>query len=321
MELAYWRSDGWERRLVERRAALDRQKIVEEAGRGLPVSSTTAAKLVSYLHDLEAENFERIPTSRIASHLGWQGKDGQLGFLCGPDRLISGPTDSPANNQRSTPPPAREGKVQGQLVVFRGIDHGDEQVAAAVRPEGTYDAWLRAVKPIGNYQRVLLGIYASFVPPLLHIIGAPNFIIDWANRTSTGKTTTLRVAASVWGNPNEHDTDSLIGSWDATRVFVERASAVQTGLPTFLDESQRANEPRDVATVLYEVAHGRGRSRGNTRSLAQTRTWNTVLLSSGETPAVSFTRDAGTRARCIEIRGHPFGKVDEQTGKMVRAEL
>jgi hypothetical protein len=149
------------------------------------------------------------------------------------------------------------------------------------------------------------------------ILEAPNFILDIAFRTTTGKTIILRVAASVWGKPDECAADSALGAWDATKVWTERASAVLSGLPLILDDTKRAKHPRMIAEVLYEVANGRGRGRGDPKSLARTRTWRTVLISTGEARATSFTEDGGTRTRVIELYGNPFGREDANTRKVV----
>ena len=302
LELAY-RAQEWRRMTVDRRTALDKQQILELANYGFPVSSLNAPKVVKFLHSLEACNATVIPTSLATSHLGWQGKQGNKGFLCGRQLVRPDGKVAPADSQSG--------------IEFRGLDVGDEQIANGIRAEGSSDRWLKIVRPVGDHPRVLFGFCASFVPPLLSNLHAPNFILDYANRTSTGKTTAERVAASPWGNPNENEADSLILSWDTTAVYVERAGAVLSGLPMFLDETKRAKDPLMVAKMLYAVAHGRGRSRANVRSLARTRTFQTVLFSTGESPATGFTQDAGTRARCIEIRGHPFGARDEETARLV----
>lgn len=44
-----------------------------------------------------------------------------------------------------------------------------------------------------------------------------------------------------------------------------------------------------------------------------------ALLTSGEAPATSFSQDGGTRARVLTLWGVPFGKADEETGKLVEA--
>jgi putative DNA primase/helicase len=206
---------------------------------------------------------------------------------------------------------------QRAWIAFRGLTPGDEQVADAYHAVGTLEGWVRAVRPLAEYPRVLLALYTSFVPPLLMILQAPNFMVDWAHRASTGKTTGLRVASGVWGRPDERAPDGALATWDATRVWVERASSMLSGLPLILDDTKRAKDPRLIADLLCTVASGRGRGRGNPKSLAPTRSWRTVLLSTGEAPATSFTQDGGTRMRCLEVRGLPFGRQDEETRGLI----
>src|SRR5207249_466503 len=155
------------------------------------------------------------------------------------------------------------------------------------------------------------------VPPLLPIFRAPNFIVDLANATSTGKTTAARIAASAWGQPDEKLPDSVVQSWDSTKVWLERAPSTMPDLPLFLDDTKRAKRPRLVADTLYAVAQGRGRGRGNVVGLDRVRTWRTVAVSTGEAPATSFTQDGGTRMRCMELRGMPFGRKDDDTRRFV----
>jgi putative DNA primase/helicase len=298
LRLAFRRSGRWYKQTVDRGIALDSKRLVALASQSFPVSSETVKDVVRYVHHLEAANHDRLPCQRVSSHLGWQGNGGDAGFLWGHEHL------------------APEDWTEGPIS-FHGLDGGDEQIAAAYHAEGTLEGWLEGIKPLAHYPRVLLALYAAFVPPLLPILKAPNFIVDWANRTSTGKTTALRVAASVWGNPDERSAESALGTWDATRVYVERASAVLSGIPLLLDDTSRAKYPRIVADLLYTVASGHGRGRGNKTSLATTRTWRTVMLSTGESPATSFTQDGGTRMRCLEVRGVPFGKEDAETRQVV----
>jgi hypothetical protein len=309
LDLRFRRPDGWHQAIVDRGVALDGRQITQLASRGFPVSSATSHDLVKYLHELEGLNYHRIPTTHSTSHLGWQGKDGELGFLCGRRQVLPdgslvplhGPEDGPSSS-----------------ILFVGVAPGDDQIADSIYAKGSFAGWLAPILPIVGFPRVLLGLYASLVPPLLQILGAPNLIIDWWNRTTTGKTTALRLAASVWGNPDEQAPDSFIASWDATEVYIERACSMLTGLPLLLDDTKRAKNPALVGKIVYEVAQGRGRSRGNVKSLARTGSWRTALLSTGESPATSFTQDGGTRARVLEIPGYPFGRADAETGKLVK---
>jgi putative DNA primase/helicase len=308
LDLRYRRSDGWHQLIVDRAVALDSRQITQLASRGFPVASTNAQNIVEYLHELEGLNFGDIPITQSTSHLGWQGKRGELGFLCGRSLVLP---------DGSVELPHGRGAGASPSIVFIGSASGDDQIADSVYASGLMEGWLSAIAPIAKFPRVLLALYASFVPPLLLILGAPNLIIDLWNRTSTGKTTALRVAASVWGNPDEQAPDSFIGAWDATPVFIERAASVLTGLPLILDETKRAKDPKLVGKVLYDIAQGRGRSRGNVKGVERTGARRTALLSTGESPAISFTQDGGTRARVLEVHGNPFRRIDEETGMLV----
>lgn len=298
LQLSFRRGGRWHKQTVDRGIALDSRRLVALASQSFPVSSETVKDVVRYVHHLEAANHDRLPCQRVSSHLGWQGDSGDAGFLWGHEHVA--------------PEDWSEGPIS-----FHGLGGGDEQIAAAYHAEGTLETWLDAIKVLARYPRVLLALYAAFVPPLLPILDAPNFIVDWANRTSTGKTTALRVAASVWGNPDERSAESALGTWDATQVYGERASAVLSGIPLLLDDTSRAKDQKIVPRLLYTVASGHGRGRGNKTSLATTRTWRTVMLSTGESPATSFSQDGGTRMRCLEVRGLPFGKEDAETRQIV----
>ena len=110
--------------------------------------------------------------------------------------------------------------------------------------------------------REKLALYVSFVSPLLQILESPNFVFDIAGPTTTGKTTLLRVAASVWGSPSERDPASVLGSWDSTPTWREQASAVIKNLPLLLDDTKLAHAPDHVAQTIYAIVQGRGRGGG-----------------------------------------------------------
>ena len=72
-----------------------------------------------------------------------------------------------------------------------------------------------------------------------------------------------------------------------------------------------------MAQTLYDPANGRGRGRGSKAGFGMQGSWHTVLISSGEQPATSFTEDGGTRSRVLTLWGSPFETVDEATGILV----
>ena len=76
---------------------------------------------------------------------------------------------------------------------------------------------------------------------MLTLLGVPNFVVDWATVVDW-RNTLLRVAASVWGSPTAGARGAL-WTWDLTRVWAERASAVLTGLPLILDDTKARRGP------------------------------------------------------------------------------
>lgn len=292
-----WRRHGkWQSQTVDRDICADSRKIVGLSAFGFPVNSSNARTLVEYIADFEACNLAELPVTYVSGHLGWQGRDGTLGFLFGHDFV-----------------PMSDGPV----VSFRGVDAGDDQLAEGYRSAGDISTWIGVIAPAMKHDRARLAFYAAFTPALLHVLKCSNFVLDFCGRTSVGKTTLQRIAASVVGDPDEKSSSSALGTWDSTKVFIERASAVMTGLPVILDDTKRAKNGRVIADMLYTVANGRGRGRGNIKGISRTGTWRTVLISSGEQPATSYTNDGGTRGRVLEVRGLPFDSNDANTRRLV----
>ncbi len=299
-------------RVVPRGQIADARLLPGLANFDAPIHSGNAREMVEYLADFEAVNRALLPSARISAHMGWQGADGELGFLWGPTLLRAGADAEPSSAVEDLPP-SRWTKDQVHLLA----EAGAAEVAEGLRPAGTWDGWLGVVRDALPFPSVVLALYAAMVPPLMPMIpGLPNFIVDWSGMTSSGKTTSLRLGASIWGSPDERS-GGLVRSWDATRVWIERTSAALNCLPLFLDDTKRARRQNEVGQVLYDVANGVGRGRGSVKGTRTVATWRTVLLSTGETPATSFTQDGGTRARTLCLWGSPFGRADETTAGAV----
>lgn len=293
-----WKQGGiWKRRLIPRSQMANARAIVELAGYGVPVTSNNAAEVVQFLSDFETFNGEQLPTSRVSLHMGWQGRDGEDGFLWGHELI-----GAQENLSRIT---------------FQGRDEGDVQLAAGFRAGGTLHAWNQTLSTIAYFPRVMLAVYASLAVPLLMILRSANFVLSYSGRTSVGKTTTLRIAASVWGCPDEREPDATIGTWDATRTWIERALAARTCLPLVLDDTKRARRPDDIAQTVYDVVSGRGRGRASLTGTQLTAAWTAVMIASGEAPLTSFSQDGGTRARVLDVWGSPFQEHNASTASVV----
>lgn len=295
ISLSWKRNGKWQSCYAERGVLADTRKIIQLADLGFPVHSLNSGDLVKFFAEMEALNETSIPEQFISSSLGWKKIQGNMGFLFS-DRFIT----------------KGDAKVE-----FRGLASGDEQIAQGYHQNGEYAEWIEVISVIKDYPRVQAMFYASFSSVLLEVLQCSNYVIEAANKTSTGKTISLRVAASPWGCPDEKSTDSIIHSWDFTKVWIERASAIVNGLPLILDDTKRVKYPKQISEMVYSVANGRGRGRANVKSLARTKSWKTVLLSSAETPSVHVSTDGGARGRVLEICGLPFEKKSEEMRQLV----
>ena len=103
----------------------------------------------------------------------------------------------------------------------------------------------------------------------------------------------LRVAASCWGVPEEAAADSVLLTWNASRVGIERTMAAVRDLPVIIDETSMAKRKEAIEQVLYDAAGGKSKNRGTTTGRDQLAGWKTVLITSGEAPITSFGRRAG----------------------------
>lgn len=296
LSVSYWRDGKWKRVYVQREVIATVRRITELANKGFPVTSANAKDLVEYLAAFEAANLGSLPVRMSSAQLGWQ----EQGFLLGNQFLVSAED------------------ACGSVVDFRTNDDGEEQLGRAYHVQGSLEAWLAAVAPFMKHPRVRLVVYASVAAPLIKILGALNFIIELWGQTSSGKTTTLRIAASVWGNPDERHLQSLLASWAATRVYVERIVAVNNDLPTFLDETQRG-DMQAMPKFVYDLCQGRGKGRGSLKGMQRTSGYRTIILTTGEKPLGSFRPEGGIDARILSIPGAPLGESSASSGMMVQA--
>ena len=292
----------------------NRSDIVKLSDKGLPVDSGTAPDLVAYCSRYEATNRPIIPVGSVSGHLGWQGARGEHGFLCG-RRLIMVDGLDAGDGDPSATPTHREHQKLG--IAFHGSGEGDDELADGLSVAGTLERWKHAISPVAPYPRVRLMLYAAFAAPLLHLLGLDTFFVDSSGMTSTGKTTSLRLAASVWGQPNPSQPGSMLGSWNASPTYIERRAALFNGIPILLDDSKQASDPEFVARMIYDLASGQGKGRGTVAGLRRSERWRTVVLTTGEQRLVDFTQDGGTRGRVITLWGPPFGASTRETSSLV----
>jgi Domain of unknown function (DUF927) len=280
VELVWLDHGRWVSRLVRKAIAKSGRKLVAELGdAALPVTDSEARDAEKWLAAAEAVNAAVIPRQPVARQLGWQADSRTF--------------------------------VSGQDCPWRLEPRYPEQAAAlaAHRPHGTLKGWQDAIGHAGCYRAVQIAVYEGLAPVLLGVLGVDSFTVDHHGRSSRGKTTAAMVALSCWADPSEEG-DGLF-SWQTTVIAAEKRLNLVNGLPVILDETRLVKDPGIVDTILYSVPknHGKPRGGGHPNMIP----WRTIVISTGEQPAVSFTTHQGASARVLSSSKAPFGSEGEQS--------
>lgn len=288
LELAWesWTGDDLVRCIVDAATAADARAIVRLADSGCPVHSANARDVVRYIAAATAANTEILPVRRTAARMGWMPG----GFLLG-SRWI-GDEERP--------------------VTLTG-DDGLTQLAHGYMEAGTWEGWLGVYESVSAEPSAVLAVLASVASVLLEVCGATdNMIVEWAGRTSQGKSTVQRLGASVWGRPSRTSR-----SWKGRAAGHEAYMSGIRNLPPILDDSKKAHSKEVVTEVVYMHSGGQGASRGapgaKGRGVGQRamEEWRSLMLSSGEQRCTAAGEHSGAAARALVMWGSPLGSGDQ----------
>ena len=163
---------------------------------------------------------------------------------------------------------------------------------APMRCAGTAEQWRDnvAVYCSGN-SRLTLAVSMAFAAPLLGISGDESGGLNYQGPSSTGKTTALNLAVSVWGAPD------YLQRWRATTNGLEATATAHNDALLCLDELAQV-DAREAGSVAYMLANGTGKQRAKRDGLAKPKsTWRLLFLSAGEIGLAQHMREAGKKPR------------------------
>ena len=172
--------------------------------------------------------------------------------------------------------------------MYQSGERGSEEYAVA----GTLTRWQSciAAMAVGN-PLLVLGISTVFAGPVLARCGQESGGIHFIGDSSTGKTTILEAACSVWGG------SGFKRSWRATGNGLEGAAALFNDSLMALDEISES-DPRQVSEVVYMLGNGRGKQRASRTGAARTvARWRCSVLSTGERSIATTMTEGGHRIK------------------------
>lgn len=188
------------------------------------------------------------------------------------------------------------GQVIGELKGERVVLDLPERPPPIYRTAGTLAAWRAGVaaRCVGN-TRLMLAVSLALAGPLLTPMGEEGGGVQLRGASRLGKSTALKVAASVWGAPA--GPDAFTRSWRATGNGIEGLAAQHNDGLLALDELGEI-DPREAGATAYMLGNGVGKARahrtGTTRPVIA---WRLLFLSTGEESLADILARAGHAIR------------------------
>lgn len=183
----------------------------------------------------------------------------------------------------------------------RVLLQSSEKLEHALNVAGTLDDWRSTVAALalGN-SRLVLAVSAAFAAPLLVLTGEDGGGFHFRGGSSTGKSTALAVAGSVWGGGGMR---GYVQSWRTTDNALEALAAMHNDACLCLDELSQV-ESKAAGAAAYMLGNGVGKARAGREGQARkSHEWRVLFLSSGEMGLADKIRESGGRiAAGMEVR-------------------
>jgi hypothetical protein len=296
-------------------------------GHGLPVDAATVNNVAAFINRLIEDNRPILPAGFTTGHVGWQsntsdGSTSSKTFLWGSSAIVNGRLMSKHEYMIS--------QIDGGHYLYQKATDGDAARVAALTSFGDFDAWKAGLRVLKDYPLAAFMLVSEFVGPLLELLKADGFILDYSNPPETGKTSITVPSASVWGRPDAKAegaiVTSMITTWGASLAGGRDAAALMQGIPLHLDDSNKiTGDATKIAEMVTAMLYWIGGDDTGTKSDMGRGTQvqkiiRTICISTGEFPLVNFLpgKTGGARTRVLTVRGMPLGEVSpaaEATGE------
>ena len=195
--------------------------------------------------------------------------------------------------------------VGDREITATGVYHSPPSSSIATmvpffEPQGTLENWKKAFKLYGRpgLELQAFGALSGFGAPLLKFTGQKGAVINFIHSDSgTGKTTILRMANSIFGDP-----EMLLGTPDDTDVGKILKVGFLNNIVNTMDEITNMT-PLAASKTLYAYSQGRGKdkAKANANELRENNiTWRTISISSSN---ASFYEKLG------QLKNNPDGEM------------
>ena len=168
----------------------------------------------------------------------------------------------------------------------------DSQMENTFKTKGSADEWKERIgKPCVGNSRLVFAVSCAFAGPLLRPGGVESGGFHLRGDSSSGKTTALKLAASVNGGP------SYLQRWRTTDNALEAIAAQHCDSLLILDELAQV-DPKTAGECAYMLANEQSKARATRTGLPRARlSWRLLFLSAGELGLADHMAEGMKRAR------------------------
>lgn len=179
----------------------------------------------------------------------------------------------------------KDGKEHAFTLINKTITNssGDKEVTFLDRefvkdftPQGTRAPWVELSQYLTaeNRHAITAGILSAFAAPLITFTGVNGCVLALvSDKSGTGKSTALRTAQAVWGDPRRG-----VNALDDTPLSVANRMGKLNNLPAFWDELRMKEQVEKFVLLMFQVSQGKERSRLKSNITTQhVGTWNTLI--------------------------------------------
>lgn len=182
------------------------------------------------------------------------------------------------HDERFVLPTRTIGPPGGEDLIFTG-----EAPSLKYGTCGELDTWRETVaaRAVGN-PLLMFALSCGFAAPLLRPLGAEGGGFHFRGNSSSGKSTLLVAAGSVWGGDPKGGDHGFGHTWRATANALESLALAHNDTLLPLDEFGQV-DPAEGGVAAYALGNGEGKSRQKADgSLRPAVKYRTLIVSSGE---------------------------------------
>jgi len=177
---------------------------------------------------------------------------------------------------------------EAERVVFQS----ESAMENTFRVRGTPEQWAqRIAAPCAGNSRLVFALACAFAGPLMRPASMESGGFHFRGDSSSGKTTALKVAASVYGGP------SYLQRWRTTDNALEAIAAQHCDGLLILDELAQV-DPKTAGECAYMLANEQSKARATRTGTPRARlSWRLLFLSAGELGLADHMAEGQKRAR------------------------